>query len=89
VTMQALAAAMAAIASGEVGARPVPLRYIVDTSKVLPLLEDPEVQARLLPLLPESQRTPAALRETVRERSGCHCVCLCAHLHCRVVCIVL
>ena len=46
--------------------RPVPLRYVVDLHKVLPLLEDPAVRDRLLPLLPEEQRDAQGLKDTVR-----------------------
>ena len=66
VTLEALAAAMQAV-TGQ-AEPPTSLRHVVDLQSVLPMLQDEAVQARLLPLLPESQRTPQGLVESVRCR---------------------
>lgn len=76
-TLEALAAAMRAVTSEQ--PQPVPLRYVVDLHKVLPLLEDEAVRERLLPLLPEEQRTAQGLKDTVSRLRGCGAVtCCCA-----------
>lgn len=59
-------AAFEAVESG--GTQPTPLREVVRAEAILPLLEDPSIVARLLPLLPEGQRDEANLRDIVSPR---------------------
>ena len=44
-----------------------PLQFILESSSLAPLVEDEGIQARLLPLLPEGQRTVQDLREMIRS----------------------
>lgn len=52
-----------------VGDQPVALTDVLDADRIdaSGILDDPEVQQRLLPLLPEGQQTEEELREIVRD----------------------
>lgn len=56
----------------ETRSQAISLNDVVDADKIeeMDLLDDPETQRILLPLLPEGRQTVEELRETVREREG-------------------
>lgn len=64
VTMEALAAALAAAADPS-AFQPTPLTAVMDSSAILSLLDDEALVNRLLPLLPEGQQDVESLREII------------------------
>lgn len=67
-TQEALAGAIAQAMQAmqaSAGARATDLRRVLTSANTGELLEDPAVVQRLLPLLPEEQRTEQALRDTL------------------------